>query len=162
LSEAISAACKRSRLVNDSPTGSRERAPPDAICLSLSVMVVAASMSTLRSSTTRIAISLEIEAIGRTSSAFLVNSSSPLPERSTTTADWACTLGIPPRVYTAMGRLRAARCFLANAGTPTRGRVRRIMEATTRRIVPIRMASLTAGRNYRIVPVAYRAGLRTE
>jgi len=60
--------------VNDMPTGKRERAPPNAICRSESIICVDASRSSWRdgSVTTSIAISFEIDAIGRTASGFFV------------------------------------------------------------------------------------------
>ena len=69
-----------------------------------SIMVVGASRSRWRegSSTTSIAISFEIDAIGRTASGFFMYSSSPVV-RSIATAACACTLGMPPCVYVAIG-----------------------------------------------------------
>ena len=80
LSDAISAACSRSRLVNDMPIGQpRARAADRDLLIAVDHRRRRVEVELAHgSSTTSIAISFEIDAIGRTASAFFMYSSSPV------------------------------------------------------------------------------------
>ena len=65
LSEPISAACSRSRFDSVIPSSRRDCAPPLATSMSLLLIVDSPSSSSPLSTTTSVAASLEIEAMGR-------------------------------------------------------------------------------------------------
>jgi len=83
LSDPMSAEWSRSRFDSVIPSSSRERAPPLAISMSPLLMVESPSSSTPFSATTSVAASLEMEAMGRSLSAFLANTVRPVSSTTT-------------------------------------------------------------------------------